>query len=153
MKRIHLLSACIGCSLLSASPPAVDGVRSTIGEWVAVEQAISREALDWEEDKVLLGDLVAVAETRIAKLEAEVAESEAFASTADAKRLELLDQSDAIEEQAARIETFLAIIEARLRALQPNLPDPLQRALAPDYQRLPEDADATRLGLGEPFGQ
>jgi hypothetical protein len=79
MKRLTflaLLSAYI--SVASASPEALVDVRTTIGEWAKAEKAISRESLQWQEERVLLDDLLTVAGKRVAKLEAIIQEYEGF---------------------------------------------------------------------------
>jgi len=149
MKRLTLALMSAYISVASASPEALDDVRTTIGEWATAEKAISRESLQWQEERVLLEDLLTVAEKRVAKLEAIIEEHEGFVSTADAKRLELLDQSERVAADVQQIESFLVKMERGLRELKLRLPEPLQEELEPIYQRLPLQADETTLGLGE----
>jgi hypothetical protein len=150
MKRLTflaLLSAYI--SVASASPEALVDVRTTIGEWAKAEKAISRESLQWQEERVLLDDLLTVAGKRVAKLEAIIQEYEGFVSTADVQRLKLLDQSERVAADIQQIEAFLVKMESGLRRLKSRLPEPLQEELAPVYQRLPKNAEESTLGLGE----
>lgn len=149
MKRLTLALLGASLSLASASPEALQDVRTTISEWATAEKAISRETVQWQENKVLLEDLLLVAGKRVAKLEAILAEHEGFVSTADAKRLELLDQSERVAEDIQQIERFLVKMERGLRELQPRLPEPLQVELAPIYQRLPQNSDESSVALGE----
>jgi hypothetical protein len=149
MKRLTLALMSAYISVASASPEALQDVRTTIGEWAIAEKAISGESLQWQEEQVLLKDLLAVAEKRVGKLEAIIAEHEGFVSTADAKRLELLDQSERVAADVQQIEAFLMQMERGLRELKPRLPEPLQDELEPIYQRLPLNATESTLGLGE----
>ncbi len=149
MKRLTFALWGASLSLACASPEALEDVRTTIGEWATAEKAISRETVQWQEDQVLLNDLLVVAGKRVAKLEAILAEHEGFVSTADAKRLELLDQSERVAEDIQQIERFLVKMEAGVRELKPRLPEPLQVELAPMYQRLPKNAAESTVALGE----
>lgn len=136
-------------ALLPASPEALESARSTVKEWAATEKAISREAAKWSGRQVLLRDLIDVAQQRIDRLQAELEKGEDRLSAADEARTELLDREEAVGEEADRIERFLAVLEARLQALRPQLPEPLDEELAPAYQRIPSDPAASTLGLGE----
>lgn len=149
MKRLTLALLGAYISVASASPEALVDVRTTIGEWATAEKAISRESLQWQEERVLLQDLLAVADKRVEKLEAIIEAHEGFVSKADAQRLELLDQSELLAADIQQIESFLKKMEAGLRELKPRLPEPLQEELAPVYQRLPQDAAESSVGLGE----
>lgn len=149
MRLLILLALCLPGANAFGSPGVLEHARSTVGEWVAAEKAISGEELDWEEEKVLLNDLIAVATARIERLEAELAETTKVKSAADEKRAQLLEREGALAEKAETIRTFLAGMEVALRDLQTRLPDPLLEELARLYQRLPADPDETTLGLGE----
>lgn len=133
-------------NLLAANPAEV---RSLVGEWVATENAISREQIEWEEEKTLLRDLVAVAGDRVHRLEAALAETDESVSTGDRERATLLERGDELTASARRIQEFVTEIEGRLRALKPRLPEPLQEELAPLYGRLPKNPAQTSVSLGE----
>ncbi len=149
MKRLTLALWSASLSLACASPGALDDARSTIKEWATAEKAISRETVQWQEEQVLLEDLLAVAEKRVAKLQGILEAHEGFVSTADAKRLELLDQSERIAVDIAQIEAFLLKMERGLRRLKPRLPEPLQAELEPIYQRMPQNPAESKVALGE----
>lgn len=134
---------------LTASPEALETARSTVKEWAATEKAISREAAEWSGREVLLRDLIEVAGQRISRLQSELDKGEAGLSAADAKRAELLDREEAVAAESEQIERFLADLEARLQALRPQLPGPLDEELAPIYQRIPSDPAETTLALGD----
>jgi len=132
-----------------ASTEALETVRSTVKEWVATEKAISVEETEWNGRKLLLDDLIEVAAQRIRRLEADLAAGEDRLSAADEARVALLDQREAVGVEAKQIEALLARLESRMHHLKPKLPEPLLEELATVYQRLPDAAGATSLGLGE----
>lgn len=135
--------------LVFASPEALKTARSTVKEWAAAEKAISREAAEWSGRQVLLTDLIEVARQRIERLQGELDKGEARLTAADETRAELLDREEAVGAESGQIESFLADLEARLQALRPQLPEPLDEELAPIFQRIPSDPEDSTLGLGE----
>ncbi len=133
--------------VLAAGSP--EAVRAVTREWVAAESAISKERVDWERERALLGDLMRVEEARIASLEGEVSEAEAASSASDRARAELLAESDATAARAERVAAFLAETEGELRDLRTRLPDPLREEIAGLYQRIPENPETAKAGLGQ----
>lgn len=121
--------------------------RAAVSQWVDVERTISREALAWAEKKILLNDLVAVAQAEIKTLKANIAEADKATGVAETRRAQLVEKRDNNAALAKTIETFLVRIEGRLRALTPRLPKPLTDKLASLIQRLPKDSEDTELGI------
>ncbi|WP_233246049.1 DUF3450 family protein [Coraliomargarita sinensis] len=138
-----------GTNPLLSSPEALDTARATVKEWAATEKAISREAAEWSGRKILLQDLIEVAQQRMDRLQAELEKGQDSLSASDEARAKLLDREEAVAVEAEQIENFLADLEARLQALRPQLPEPLEKELAPIYQRIPADPAETTLALGE----
>src|SRR5690625_560566 len=149
--RILILFAVVGSIPLvgfgKATP--LEEARTVVGEWVAAEKAISKEEVEWEEEKVVLADLIAVAEAKIGRLEKELEENQETRSFADQTRQELLEQEERLAEEVAVIEEFLGEIEIGLRRFEPRLPDPLRTQLSVPFQRLPRDPSESRLSHGE----
>lgn len=133
---LSLLFTSLASAYAGASPEALDSARSAVREWVEAEKALSREQLDWKSEKENLRDLIAVAETRVERLEEELEKSEESISAADERRTELLDREEKAEAKAARIVDFLGEAESGLHDLRPRLPSPLREEMAGPYQRL-----------------
>lgn len=147
---MHLICSCLGLSVASAATSPVDAVRDSIGEWANTEKAISREALKWQSDKILMQDMIAVAEQRVSNLETLVSEGANQASAADNERMELLDRSEQIADKATRIEAQILWLETTLRDFKPRLPEVLQDELEVTYQRIPETkSDTATASMGE----
>ena len=127
----------------------LDRTRSAVSEWVAVEQTISHELLAWKEKEASLKDLISVVAGEIEGLESQLEENRKFSSAADERRAELVKQRDEIEKSAQLIRKFLTKMEARVRVLKAQLPQPVQEKLEPFYQRIPVDASKTSLGIAE----
>jgi hypothetical protein len=145
-----ILSACSIAALGSAhASTAIESTRNTVKEWVQLEKAISTEAIQWQEKRVLLQDLITVTEAEIATIEATIADVEATRSNADSVREELVAKQTELRTQHATVETFLAPMEAQLVTLKQRLPAPLLETLSPFYQRIPKDPSDTSLGIAE----
>lgn len=153
MKRYYYIPSIIllltAVHTATASPKALEAARSSVKEWAATEKAISQEAAEWGGRKHLLEDLIEVAAQRIRRLEGELEAGADQLSAADEARAMLLDQQESVDAEVEQVEAFLAGIEARLRALRPQLPEPLLEELATVYQRLPDASGESRLELGE----
>lgn len=149
--RILILIALFGSTLSAGfgNPTSLDRARTVVGEWVAAEKAISKEKTDWEEEKVVLGDLITVVETKIERLREELSESEETRSVAGKAREVLLEEEERLAVKMAAIDGFLGEIEIGLRSFEPRLPDPLRTQLSVQFQRLPRNPSDSGLSLGE----
>jgi hypothetical protein len=108
-------------------------------QWVETRQLISRARSDWQSDKEMIEqniklyerELEAVADqmskvsTNSVQVEKERAEAEALRKTAN--------------ESLERAREFAGQFEAKLKALAPKLPVPLQDILKPLLGRIPTD--------------
>lgn len=142
MERFHyirsVLLALTFVHAATASPEALEAARASVKEWAATEKIISLEAAEWGGRKQLIEDLIEVADQRIRRLEGELETGAARLSTADETRAGLLDEQEAVAAEAEQVKSFLDRVEAQLRAIRPQLPEPLLEELATVYQRLPE---------------
>lgn len=145
-QAVVLMIAVLGLGRAAADERLADA-RAAVSKWVDVERTISREALAWEDKKTLLNDLVEVARTEIRTLQQNIAQADKATGVADARRSELVKKRDNNADLAAKIETFLIGVEARLRGLNSRLPKPLIEKLAPLIQRFPSDSQDTELGI------
>lgn len=149
-KSLPVAGAC--CWLASASlasPEALKDARATIKEWVAVENALSREEAAWAQKEALLNDLIEVAEKRIQALDTRLEQSEGTLSAAETERAELTERQDALGRQAERVAAFLEDLERDLLALRPMLPPPLLEETEPLFQSLSQAPAPASRKLGE----
>ena len=121
-------------SMLGAQ--SVEALRNSVGQWVDVEQAISKEAIAWSEKKRLLEDLIALAEDELASLKEEIQRSTEQTSAADEKRASLIAEEKRLDASQGRIGLFLVEMEKRLIRLRPQLPVPLLESLQGSYDKL-----------------
>ncbi len=128
---------------------ALDTARATVKEWVATENAISAEAIAWDEKQNLLNDLIAVTRAEKNQLLASIEEIESTATAADSIRTELVHTQESLSKSQQLLNKFLKHMEPKLIGLKTSLPQPLIKKLEPFYQRIPEKPEITSLNTAE----
>jgi hypothetical protein len=149
MHRIVFLLISIGLAPPLVQADSVDMARTSVSDWVQVEQTISRESIDWQADRSLIVDLIAIAGRRVEHLQKQVDQQVSFNSLAKEERRKLIEQGTQIDGYSQAIEDFLAKVENQLRTLQPQLPEPLAVEMAASIKRLPDADTALNISLSE----
>lgn len=159
MIRCEYFQLAVGCCIfllstglnnaVAQNPTTVSQTRSTLKEWVLAEKTLSREAADWQQEKVLLQDLLAVLDQEIKTLKTEIASSQESLSQADEEREKLLKVRAESRDQREMIQAYLADLEPRLLLLRSRLPEPLDNQLAIFFNRIPEEGTPSSLGIAE----
>ena len=134
---------------IASSAQAADGFRAKIQKWVETRQLISQESADWAAERETLQATRDLMTTEKKALLAEIADLEATATGADDERRDLLLDRGAYQRSAAVLEEKIRGMEEQVRALVPQLPQPLQDKLAPLLVQIPDDPDTTRLQVGQ----
>ncbi|MGC6423975.1 MAG: DUF3450 family protein [Lentimonas sp.] len=127
----------------------IETARTTVKEWIATENAISAEAIAWEEKKELLNDLIAVIRAEGLKHRESIDEIKATATAADTIRTELLSAQESLSKSESLLLDFLKKMEPRIVALKTSLPQPLIDKLKPLYQRIPAKPETSTLSNAE----
>lgn len=138
-------------SAFGLTQDTIDGTRAALEKWVETRVLISDEKRDWTEGKELLSARIDLVKREIETLRARTAEAEASIVETDRKRAELQSQIDAARTATRSLEESIARLEARLLALLPRLPMPLQETVKMISQRIPVDPAATKASLSERF--
>ncbi|MEM7791978.1 MAG: DUF3450 family protein [Verrucomicrobiota bacterium] len=149
--KFRLITSLLSFGLLVSvnGSEALDSARNLVKEWVAIEKAISSEAVEWREKQDLLNNLLSVTETEVETLENSIRAIEESATVADASRRKLVNEQEALTEGRQRISKFLSEIEPRVLQLRQTLPEPLSKKLENAYQRIPKDPTGSTLGVAE----
>jgi hypothetical protein len=129
----------------------VGSARAAIGRWLATQQMIAREKKDWQQARELLVARIDLVGKEIAAVEAKLAEAEAALRDLAQRRAGLAAESGDLKRAADRLAGVLQGLEARVRALHPALPPPLQERIAPLFERMPEDPKTARVSLAERY--
>lgn len=148
-------SACLTWLLvLSGTCPALAGTplgdtRSTLEKWVETRQLISSTRADWQSDKELLEQSIALFSRELASVAEQMENLGTNGVQVDKERLQAEASLKSSNDGLNEAKRFAAGVEARIAQLVPLLPVPLQDSLKPLLNRLPSDADATKMTAAE----
>lgn len=146
-KKLVLLSlATAAWPFATAAQSRVENIQSTLQQWVKVESELSRESNDWQVEKTILADTLAVLAQQRAALTEAIATARETASAAETQRAEFDAQRAGLRTIAELVETRIAALESGVLALLPRLPAPLAAEIAPLVRRIPI-TDTTRVAL------
>jgi septal ring factor EnvC (AmiA/AmiB activator) len=123
--------------------------RSALEKWVEVRQLVSKTRSDWQADKEMLEQTVALYERElksIAEQMSKVTTNNTQAAKEMAEVEALKQASNEARERAAQVATGL---EARIRKVVPLLPAPLQDILKKELARLPAEPATTKMLAAE----
>ncbi len=129
-----------------------ESIRDTQDElvsWVDTRKAIAETEAEWSAEKEIVIDLIQLLEAEEEKLEADIAELEENSDAADTRRSELNDKREKLLTAAGELKAVLPELEARVRKLLKQLPDPLLTDLNDLIQRLPDPGSESRMPISQ----
>jgi len=142
--RLALLAALAVALPVWAETP-LNEARSTLEKWVETRQLVSRTRSDWQADREMIEQTIALLERELAGVEEQMAKLGTNSVQVEKEKLEaeaLLKRSNESLEQTAQ---FAAAFEVKVRQAIPRLPAPLQEILKPSLNKLPEDPAKTSM--------
>jgi hypothetical protein len=146
--RLSLVLALVWAASARAEAPLVEA-RSTLEKWVETRQLISKARSDWQSDKELLGQTVALYERELKSLDEQM--SKVSTNTTQVAR-EMAD-ADALKKSSVggleRARQFAVEFEGKLKQQACKLPVPLQDTLKPLLARMPSDPANTKMLAAE----
>ena len=135
--------------VFAQSGDAVGGVRTTLEKWVETRQLISRSQADWQTDKDMLDQTVALYERELKSIDEQMAK----VSTNNTQVAKEMAEAQALQESSGagleRVRAFATGFEARLKGVLPRWPAPLQDILKPLMLRMPADPANTKMLAAE----
>jgi FtsZ-binding cell division protein ZapB len=145
---------CLAAPLAAADGPAsatIEDTRASLAQWVEVQRVISAEKRDFVLAKEVLNERATLLEREIESLRAKIQETEASIAEADRKREELVATNEKLTSSSAGLSRSVVPLEKGVAALLTRLPDPVREMVKPLSQRIPENADESKLSLAERF--
>ncbi len=143
-----LPSALISAATAGAESNVAD-YRAKMERWVEARQIASKERSEWLVDKELLQASRDLLARERDALRAEIAEYEESSAGADEERRDLLLERGEYQRAARALEDRIVVLEEQVRALVPQLPEPLQRRLEPLLVQIPDSPEQTQVPLGQ----
>jgi len=147
MQKFIPLAAIVALTCAHASE-----IRDTQDEliaWVETKKAISETANDWLAEKEIVSDLIQLLEIEKEKLTGGIEKLEDTSDATDTKRADLNADKEMLVASTEAIEVFIPELEASVKALLAQLPEPLVEELDPLIRRLPEAEGETRLPVSQ----
>ena len=139
-----LLLIWAGATSLPAETPLLE-TRSTLEKWVETRQLISKTRSDWQNDKEMLEQSVALFERELKGVEEQMGKLSTNSTQADKERAQTEAAIKAANDSLEPAQKFAAGFEADIRKLLPQLPQPLQDILKPLLARMPVDPANTKM--------
>lgn len=136
----------------AGSPPGpVEAARTAIERWVETKGVLSKEQRDWAEGKDLLQGRIAIVQRELEVHRTRIADAEKSIAESDQKRAELTEERERLKAAAQGLEGVITTLEQRTAGLLKRVPEPLRERVKPLSQRMPLQAEGSRLSLAERF--
>jgi hypothetical protein len=142
----------LALALAAVNAPAENSLseqRTVLEKWVQTRQLIAKTKADWQADKELLDQSVALFERELKQVEEQMSKLSTNSAQVDKERLQAEALKKTSEEALAGAREFATSFEAQVKALVPRLPQPLQDILTPLLNRLPADPANTKMPATE----
>jgi hypothetical protein len=152
-----LLFAAGLCLLVSGAVSAedraeqIEEARAALEQWVETRRVISKEQQDWALGREMLNERLELVQREIESLGERIKDAEDSIAQADKKRADLFEENEDLKALATTLGETAAGLEQSILALLKRLPDPIRERVKPLSQRLPANANESRLSLGERF--
>ena len=138
-------------TLSSVQESPVESTRAALEQMVEARRILSQEKRDWQLGKEILQDRLGLVRDEIAHLRERIAGAQSEIVTADEKRLELIEQNEALQQATGGLYEVVTDLENGVQALLLRLPDPLRETVRPFSQGFPQDPTTTELSLSRRF--
>ena len=129
----------------------LEETRLLMGKWLETQQIISKERKDWQQGKEILASRLEVAKKEVTTLEDKIKLAQTGAEEAERKRQQLVAETDQLKAVTAELADAVTRLEAEVRRLHPQLPEPVRAKVQPLFQRIPEDPAKARVSVAERF--
>jgi len=129
----------------------IDSARAALEQYVETQRVISQEKHDFALAREMLNERIELVKQEIEALRGKIDEARKNIDETENKRVELVRENDRLKEASQFLTAMLAPLESRTHALLARLPDPIRDRIQPLSQRLPKEAEETKLSLSERF--
>jgi hypothetical protein len=129
----------------------LDETRQAMAKWTETQQIISRERKDWQQGREILLGRLELVKQEVTTLEEKIKQAEGGVAEAERKKNELLEEDEKLKAATAQIVAAVTGIEAEVKKLFPQLPEPVRAKVQAFFQLIPEDPATTRISPAERF--
>jgi len=139
--RLALCVVLAGAIYAVAQNP-LNETRSALEKWVEARQLVSKTKADWQSDKDLIEQTRTLFERELHAVEEQMTKLGTNNAQVEKERTEAETLKTSSTESLERARKFSSEMEAQLKKLIPQLPQPLQEILKPLLNRLPTDPNS-----------
>jgi len=151
--RHGILVVCVALlpisSLFAQDEASIDGVRTSLKEWVETRQLTSRLQADWRSEKEMLEQTAALYNKELADLNEKLTKSGTSSTKVGEESAKLELEKQELDAAMVKVAENVTLFEKELRTLAQTFPSPLANKLEPLMKRLPDDPDKARLSPAE----
>lgn len=141
----------IGMALIHFSAGAeLEITKENLAKWVETRKLISLEKEQWVLEEEILKDRIELIASERDALNQKITDTQELITEADEKRSDLVEENDALKMASTALAEQIILLESKVMALLPRLPEPVQDRIKPLSQRIPTKAD-TDLSLSERY--
>lgn len=135
----------------AAAQPTLEETRLRMDKWIETQQIISKENKDWQQGKSILTGRLDLVKKEITTLDEKNKQAQSSVAETNKKRSELVAQNDQLKAAGSQLAETVTGVEAEIRRMFKQLPEPIQTKLQPLYQRVPGDPNKTGVSVAERF--
>jgi len=136
-----------GGSAYAGTP--LEATRSSLEKWLETRQLISKTRSDWQSDKEIMDQTIALYERELKSLEEQMSKVSTNNTQVEKERLETEALQKSSNDALNSAKEFAAGFEAQVQKLVPQMPAPLQDILKKDLARIPADPTNTKMLAAE----
>src|SRR5881397_3425221 len=102
----------------------LEDARSSLEKWLETRQLISKTRSDWQSDKEIMEQTIALYERELKSIEEQLSKTSTNSTQIEKERLEAETLQKTSNDALNRAKEFAAGIEAQIKKLVPQLPAP-----------------------------
>lgn len=148
-KAVRLIGLASSFSVFCLGAPDLDEARNLVSEWVGVEKLISEERTNWDAEKDIVADMIALLKQEKESLQERIELAKAATSEADEKRMSLVSEREEYIEAMDFLGGKISGLESKITSLYAKFPPPLQEEVSVSFNRIPESGENSRLSVSQ----
>src|SRR5207247_7396911 len=118
-------------------------------KWLETRQLISKTRSDWQSDKEIMDQTIALYERELKSLEEQMSKVSTNNTQVEKERLETEALQKSSNDALNSAKEFAAGFEAQVQKLVPQMPAPLQDILKKDLDRITADQTNNKMLLAD----
>jgi hypothetical protein len=132
-------------------PASLEETRLAMAKWTETQQIISKERREWQQGREILLGRVELVKQEVATLDDKIQQAQSGVAESEKKKSELLAENEKLKAATAQVTLAVTGMEADVKRLFPQLPEPVRTKVQTFYDRIPADPETTKVSVAERF--